>query len=73
MSAGAASGAHHRARPLAQRLRESMIRAAYAQQLRTWGTGYPGAAAMTAAMLDTTTEEVARVVAGAEQHMESPE
>lgn len=54
-------------------MRDAMIRAKYAQVQRSWGDGYPGPAAMTAALLDTTTEEVARVVAGAEQHTESPE
>lgn len=52
--------------------REAIIRAVYHQQVRTWGHGYPGPSAMTAALLDTSTEEVARVVAGAEQHTENP-
>lgn len=53
--------------------RNAIIRAMYEQMEREWGHAYPGAAAMTAAKLGTSTEEVANAVAGAEQHTENPE
>lgn len=53
--------------------REAAIRAKYAEMVQEWGPEYPGASAMTALFFDTSTDEVARVVAGAEQHTENPE